>query len=185
MRFWLWTALCSEPIRKAVTGPARYMVLLGVLVHVSVSQYYICELVKWLFLLSDYVNNDPGAFTNAYFDFASLNIYIWIEKKRKETKKMQTHALTSNIRCISLDSYLESSWFCCDWANSRILSSFLCHKVLAAWNRNRNFKNPSQQCHRLPTPGQLSSDTIVSRRRGYFSNYSAVQAAEMFGKYGW
>ncbi|KAF8703051.1 hypothetical protein AX14_014249 [Amanita brunnescens Koide BX004] len=24
----------------------------------------------------DHVNNDPGAFTNAYFDFASLNIYI-------------------------------------------------------------------------------------------------------------
>jgi len=64
---------------QAVTGLAMPMPLRDALRHVSVSLHFvISQKTKKATLtpsLKDFVNNNPAAFENAYFDFASIRVY--------------------------------------------------------------------------------------------------------------
>jgi len=65
---------------QAVTGLAMPMPLRDALQHVSVSLHFVnSQKTKKATLTppssKDFVNNNPAAFDNAYFDFASIRVY--------------------------------------------------------------------------------------------------------------
>lgn len=62
---------------QAATGLVRmaFSMALDVLEIVSVSDYSTAKVYSYAHCVADYVNNNPSAFSNAYWQFNSVRVY--------------------------------------------------------------------------------------------------------------